>query len=47
MHAVIHVSWDRPKASNHVTVIDHSNDDHQLPSLANLAKAAQKIRSRK
>jgi hypothetical protein len=47
MHTVIHVSWDRPKASNHVTVIDHSNDEHQLPSLANLAKAAQKIRSRK
>ena len=47
MHTVIHVSWDRPKSSNHAVVIDHSNDEHQLPSLANLAKAAQKIRSRK
>lgn len=47
MHTVIHVSWDRPKASNHAVVIDHSNDDQQLPSLANLAKTAQKIRSRK
>lgn len=47
MHTVIHVSWDRPKASNHTVVIDHSNDDHHLPSLANLAKAAQKIRNKK
>lgn len=44
----IHVTWERPKASNHVVVIDHSNDHEvQLPSLANLAKTAQKIRSKK
>jgi hypothetical protein len=41
----IHVTWERPKASNHTVVIDHSADEeHQLPTLANLAKTAQKIR---
>ena len=45
MPNAIHVTWERPKPSNHVTVIDHSNDHEvQLPSLANLAKTAQKIR---
>ena len=48
MPHVIHVSWARPVPSTHAVVIDHSADhDVQLPTLANLAKTAQKIRSRK
>jgi hypothetical protein len=47
MPNTIHVSWERPRASNHVTVIDHSADEQYLPTLANLAKTAQKIRNKK
>jgi hypothetical protein len=46
MPNVIHVEWERPTPSHHVTVIDHSNDESNLPSLANLAKAAQRLRSK-
>jgi hypothetical protein len=42
MPNAVHVSWARPVPSTHTVVIDHSND---LPTLANLAKTAQKIRS--
>lgn len=42
----IHVSWEKPVPSNHVVVIDHSHEE-QLPTLANLHKTAQSIRSKK
>jgi hypothetical protein len=45
-HTTVHVSWEKPVPSNHVVVIDHSNDE-QLPTLANLHKTAQTIRSKK
>jgi hypothetical protein len=38
----IHVSWARPEPVNKVVVIDHSDE----PSLASLARTAQKIRSK-
>jgi len=41
----LHVTWARPVPSSHVTVIDHSGED--LPTLANLHKTAQSIRSKK
>jgi hypothetical protein len=42
----VHVTWEKPTPSNHVVVIDHSNEE-QLPTLANLHKTAQSIRSKK
>jgi len=42
----MHVTWDKPMPSTHAVVIDHSNDE-QLPTLANLHKTAQSIRSKK
>lgn len=44
MPYVIHVSWNKPVASNHVVVIDHSQD---MPTLANLHKTAQTLRAKK
>ena len=44
MPTVIHVSWAKPEPVTRSVVIDHTNDD-ELPSLANLAKTAQKIRA--
>jgi hypothetical protein len=44
----IHVAWSRPVPSTHTVVIDHSAEHEiQLPTLANLAKTAQKIRNKK
>lgn len=37
----LHVSWPKPAPANKTVVIDHSED---LPSLASLARTAQKIR---
>jgi hypothetical protein len=46
MPHVIHVSWKRPQSTGPV-IIDHSHEEQQqLPTLANLAKTAQKIRSK-
>ena len=42
----MHVTWVKPVSSTHAVVIDHSNDE-QLPTLANLHKTAQSIRSKK
>lgn len=42
----LHVTWEKPTPSNHVVVIDHSNDE-QLPTLANLHKTAQTLRAKK
>ena len=44
MPMVIHVSWAKPEPTARSIIIDHTNDE-ELPSLANLAKAAQKIRA--
>jgi hypothetical protein len=43
---VVHVTWKKPTPSNRPIVIDHSAED-DLPSLTNLAKTAQTIRSRR
>jgi len=47
MPHVIHVTWKRPQSTGPV-IIDHSHEEQQqqLPTLANLAKTAQKIRSK-
>jgi len=42
----MHVIWDKPIPSTHAVIIDHSTDE-QLPTLANLHKTAQTIRSKK
>lgn len=42
----VHVTWEKPTPTNHVVVIDHSTEQ-QLPTLANLHKTAQSIRSKK
>lgn len=42
----MHVTWEKPVPSTHTVVIDHSSDE-QLPTLANLHKTAQTIRSKK
>lgn len=42
----VRITWDKPTPSTRAVVIDHSNDQ-ELPTLANLRKTAQSIRSKK
>ena len=42
----LQVSWAKPEPTTHTVVIDHSQEE-DLSGLANLARTANKIRSRK
>jgi hypothetical protein len=42
----IHVSWSKPEPTVHTVIIDHSTDE-DMSGLANLARTANKIRSKR